>query len=158
MPNLSSLKVKFILIFIALGLIPAIIISAISTFNSSKDVTDKVYNQLTAINQIKKQAIVSYFSERKGDMGVLIDIADSMQQQAFNNLSAINELKKSQLKDYFANNATQLEILASQETTHQAILELVDNFSKKLQWNQLLDKHDNTYKKLLSHYGWYDFF
>ena len=158
MLNLSSLKVKFILIFIALGLIPAMIISAISTFNSSEDVTDKVYNQLTAINQIKKQAIVSYFSERKGDMGVLIDIADSMQQQAFNQLSAINELKKSQLRDYFDNNATQLEILAGQQTTHLAISELVDNFSNKAQWSQLLDKHDQSYKKLLAYYGWYDFF
>ena len=91
-------------------------------------------------------------------MGVLIDIADSMQQQAFNQLSAINELKKSQLRDYFANNATQLEILAGQQTTHLAISELVDNFSNKAQWTQLLDKHDQSYKKLLAYYGWYDFF
>jgi len=158
MINLSSLKVKFVLIFIALGLLPALIISVISTLNSSEDVTDKVYNQLTAINQIKKQAIVSYFAERQGDMGVLIDIADSMQQQAFNQLSAINDLKKSQLQDYFRNNSIQLGMLANQQTTHQAIDELVDNFSNKARWNQLLDKHDDSYKKLLSYYGWYDFF
>lgn len=91
-------------------------------------------------------------------MGVLIDIADSMQQQAFNQLSAVNELKKNQLQDYFDNNAIQLEMLASRQITHQAITELIDNFSQKNRWNQLLDKYDETYKKLLTYYGWYDFF
>lgn len=131
MVNLKSLKVKFIVIFVALGLVPAAIVGLISTINSSTDVTEKVFNQLTAINQIKKHAIENYFAERKGDMGVLIDIADSMQQQAFIKLSAINALKKAQVNDYFKNNNIQLESLAKAKNTHQAILELVNNFSDK---------------------------
>ncbi|NQY88854.1 MAG: methyl-accepting chemotaxis protein [Colwellia sp.] len=158
MINLKSLKVKFIVIFVILGLVPAAIVSLISTINSSADVTEKVFNQLIAINQIKKQAIKSYFSERKGDMGVLIDIADTMQQQAFLKLSAINHLKKSQVSDYFKNNNLQLENLADEKNTHQAILELVNNFSNKKQWHILLNKFDNDYKSLLASFGWYDFF
>ena len=158
MINFKSLKVKFILIFMVLGLIPAIIISVISTMNSSADVTGKVYSQLTSINQIKKQAIENYFAERQGDMGVLIDIADTMQQQAFMKLSAINRLKKSQVNDYFNNNNVQLEILANEKNTHQAITELVNNFSNKKQWQSSLNKYDKNYKPLLSYFGWYDFF
>jgi len=158
MINLKSLKIKFIALFVVLGLVPAVTVSIISTISSSTDVTEKVYNQLTAINQIKKQAIENYFAERKGDMGVLIDIADSMQQQAFMTLSAINELKKSQVIDYFKNNNVQLEILANEKNTHQAIIELVNNFSNKKQWQSSLNKYDNHYKSLLSSFGWYDFF
>ena len=158
MINLRSLKVKFVATFVILGLVPAVTVSFISNINSSLDVTGKVYNQLTAINQIKKQSIESYFAERQGDMGALIDIADSMQQQAFMKLSAINELKKSQVKDYFKNNNVQLEILANQETTHQAIIELVNNFSNKKKWQTSLNKYDIKYKPLLSYFGWYDFF
>jgi len=158
MMNLKSLKVKFIVIFVVLGLVPAAIVSLISTIHSSTDVTEKVFNQLTAINQIKKQAIENYFAEREGDMGVLIDIADSMQQQAFIKLSAINELKKSQLSDYFKNNNTKLESLANEKNTHQAIAELVNDFSNKKQWNSLLNKFDKEYKSLLASFGWYDFF
>ena len=154
----KSLKAKFTLLFIILGLLPAIIISVISTMNSSADVTNKVYSQLTAINQIKKQAIESYFAERQGDMGVLIDIADTMQQQVFMKLSAINELKKTQILDYFDNNKIQLELLANEKNTHQAIAELVGSFSNKKQWHSLLNKYDDTFKPLLSYYGWYDFF
>ncbi len=158
MIKFKSLKAKFTLLFIVLGLIPAIIVSVISTRNSSTDVTNKVYSQLTAINQIKKQAIESYFAERKGDMGVLINIADTMQQQAFMKLSAINELKKSQVQDYFNNGKIQLELLSKKKGTHQAIGELVNSFSNKKQWQTLLNKYDTSYKPLLSYLGWYDFF
>ena len=156
--NLNSLKIKFILIFVALGIVPAIIVATISTINSSTDVTEKVFNQLNAINHIKKQSIENYFTERKGDMGVLINIADSMQQQAFTKLSAINELKKSQVADYVQTNKTQLENLANDQATQQALRELVSNFSDKNIWNTLLNKFDNKYKSFLTDFGWYDFF
>jgi methyl-accepting chemotaxis protein len=155
---INSLKTKFTLLFILLGLIPSIIVSVISTMNSSSDVTNKVYSQLTAINQIKKQAIESYFSERQGDMGVLINIADTMQNQAFTKLSAINQLKKAQVIDYFNNSKVQLEMLSKDQQTYQAIDELVSNFSNKSNWQALLNKYDKSYKPLLSYLGWYDFF
>lgn len=154
----SSIKAKFTLLFILLGLIPSIIVSVISTMNSSSDVTNKVYSQLTAINQIKKQAIESYFSESQGDMGVLINIADTMQNQAFTKLSAINQLKKSQVLDYFNSNKTQLEMMSKDKRLHQAIDDLVNNFSNKRKWQTLLNKYDISYKPLLTYLGWYDFF
>ncbi len=156
--NIKSLKSKFILIFIILGIIPAVIVSIISTFNSSNDVTNKVYNQLTAINQIKKQAIVNYFNERAGDMGVLVDIADTMQEQAFSQLTSINKLKKVQIEDYFNNNMIQLTMLASDNKLPSVIKKLTNDFSNKTKWRSLLDAYDKEYKPLLSYFGWYDFF
>ncbi|MGL1956488.1 MAG: methyl-accepting chemotaxis protein [Colwellia sp.] len=126
--------------------------------NTSDDVSEKVYSQLTAINQIKKQAIKNYFAERQGDMGVLVNIADAMQQQAFQKLNSVNELKISQLKDYFNNNYQQLNILASDIKLHLHVKALTDKFSDKEQWRTLLNKYDKQYKPLLSYFGWYDFF
>jgi methyl-accepting chemotaxis protein len=158
MINLKTLQNKFTLVFLALGILPAVIISIISTFNSSNDVTDKVYSQLTAINQIKKQAITNYFAERQGDMGVLVNIADAMKQQAFNELNSINHLKKAQLKAYFHNNKIQLTQLANNTQLQQRVNILTDVFTDKQQWQKLLDEYDNQYKPLLSSFGWYDFF
>ncbi len=153
-----NLKIKFTLLFIIIGLLPAIIISIISTSNSSADVTSKVYNQLTAINQIKKTSIETYFHEREGDMGVLVNIADTLRAQAFLKLSAVNDIKKSQLKDYLANNNAQLNLLASRKYVHNAIREFKGSFNNKQRWRSLLDKHDKSFKTLLSSFGWYDFF
>ena len=153
-----NLKVKFTLLFILIGLVPAIIVSFISINSSSEDVATKVYNQLTAINQIKKQTIIKYFEERESDLSVLIDIADTMQQQAFQKLSAINSIKKSQLNDYFHMNKSQLDLLANSTDVHQAISELNRHFNNKRQWQPLLDKHDVAFKAMLDFFGWYDFF
>lgn len=131
MLNIKNLKTKFILIFITLGIIPAVVVSIISTFNSSDDVTNKVYNQLTAINQIKKQAVINYFNERKGDMGVLVDIADTMQEQTFNQLTSINELKKIQIESYFKSNTLQLNLLAKNKQLQVAIKTLTKEFANK---------------------------
>ncbi|MCI2285854.1 cache domain-containing protein [Colwellia sp. MSW7] len=154
----NTLKNKFTSAFILLGLIPAIIISVISTMNSSSDISTKVYNQLTSINQIKKQTVTKYFEERKGDMGVLVNIADTMQNQAFNQLNAINTLKKKQIEDYFTNNNIQLEMLANNSKLQNAINVLTSEFSNKAKWRSLLDQYDTEYKALLSNFGWYDFF
>jgi len=144
MVNLNTLKNKFTLVFIVLGLVPAVIISIISTLNSSSDVTDKVYSQLTAINQIKKQAIKNYFAERQGDMGVLVNIADAMQQQAFNKLNSINHLKKAQIKDYFYNNNNQLVLLANDTQLHNRVNKLT-NFPIKINGiNYLMSMINNT--------------
>lgn len=141
-----------------LGVMPAVVVSIISTINSSNDVTNKVYNQLTAINQIKRQAIINYFDERKGDIGVLVDIADTMQEQTFSKLTSINELKKAQIEDYFSNNLIQLNMLANDNKLHTAIKVLTSDFFDKPKWRSLLDTYDKEYKPLLSYFGWYDFF
>ncbi|MDO6444932.1 methyl-accepting chemotaxis protein [Colwellia sp. 1_MG-2023] len=154
----NTLKNKFTSAFILLGLIPAIVISIISTLNSSDDVSNKVYSQLTAINQIKKQTITNYFDERKGDMGVLVNIADTMKTQAFNQLTAITTLKKTQVEDYFANNTVQLEMLANNRELQNSINVLTENFANKPKWRALLDQYDEDYKSLLTNFGWYDFF
>ncbi len=156
--QINSLKNKILILLLCVGLLPAILVSVISTFNASNDISDKVYNQLTAINQIKKQAIHTYFDERKGDMGVLVDIASTMQQQEFLKLSAVNAVKKAQLNDYLTNNKTQLTLLSQQKKLHNDLSSLLTNFTNKPKWQQLLDSYDESYKPLLEYFGWYDFF
>lgn len=158
MLSFSNIKTKLTVIFIAIGLLPILIASIISAINTSSDVTDKVYNQLTAINQIKKHSIEKYFEERKGDMGVLVDIADTIEQQAFMKITAINTLKKAQLNDYITNNKTQLDLLANKPEVENAITDLVNVFSNKTQWQSSINNYDPLFKPLLELIGWSDFF
>lgn len=153
-----NLKAKFTLLFVLIGLLPIIFISFISTQNTTADVKEKVFNQLTAINQIKKQTIEHYFHERESDMGVLVNIADTLKNQAFQKLSAVQDLKKSELTNYLHNNYDQLNLLASQEHVKHALLEMHETFKHEDIWSPLLDTHDTEFKQLLTYFGWYDFF
>ena len=158
MLKIKSLKTKIMLLLVAIGLIPSIIISIITTVHNSEDVANKVYNQLTAINQIKKHSLETYFKERQGDMGVLVDIASTMKKQTYMKLSTINSVKKAQLTDYLSNNNTQLELLSNQKELHENLNALLASFSNKNKWEALLNNYDASYKPLLSYFGWYDFF
>lgn len=153
-----NLKAKFTLLFIIIGLLPMLVVSIISTYSGTEDAKNKVYNQLTAINQIKKQAIETYFKERQGDMAVLVDIADTLSTQAFEKLAAVQAIKKSQLEDYLNNNFTQLNLLASQSLLKSSLVELNLAFEQKEKWQSLLEKNDKEYSNLLNYFGWYDFF
>jgi len=153
-----NLKTKFTFLFVMIGLLPIIFISYISTQNSTNDIQEKVFNQLNAINQIKKQTIEHYFHERESDMGVLVNIADTLRSQAFQKLSAVQDIKKSQLTDYLHNNYSQLNLLASQEHVTHAIEEMNTTFQHVQAWQPLLDAHDKEFKQLLTYFGWYDFF
>ena len=153
-----NLKAKFTLMFVLIGLLPIIFISYMSTQNNTRDVEEKVYNQLSAINQIKKQTIEVYFHERESDMGVLVNIADTLRNQAFQKLSAVQDLKKSELVNYLHNNYSQLNLLASQEHVKHAIDEMSLTFEQEETWTPLLDEHDKEFTQLLTYFGWYDFF
>jgi len=153
-----NLKTKFTFLFVMIGLLPIIFISYISTQNSTNDIQGKVFNQLNAINQIKKQTIENYFHERESDMGVLINIADTLREQAFQKLSAVQDIKKSQLSDYLHNSYNQLNLLASQKHVSHAIDEMIITFQHEDVWQPLLDAHDKEFKQLLTYFGWYDFF
>ncbi|EAQ63984.1 hypothetical protein MED121_20481 [Marinomonas sp. MED121] len=153
-----NLKTKFTLLFVLIGLLPIIVVSYISTQNSTIDAQEKVYNQLTAINQIKKKTIETYFHERESDMGVLVNIADTLRIQAFQKLSAVQDLKKSELTHYLHDNYSQLKLLTSQEHVKHALEEMSATFNNQAIWTPLLDVHDTEFKQLLDYFGWYDFF
>jgi len=100
----TNLKLKFTLIFVMVGVIPAIILGVLATSNSLDDVTSKVYNQLTAINQIKKQSIKTYFGEREADMGILVEMTVALQGktsgQASERLMINDSFYQSYIKKY----------------------------------------------------------
>lgn len=66
-----SLKVKLISSFLLVSLIPLFITSIILVNKSSNALEVSAFNQLHAIQSIKKSQIVGYFQERMGDISVL---------------------------------------------------------------------------------------
>lgn len=151
-------RLKFTLLFVIIGLLPMVLVSLIATYSGTQDIKQKVYNQLTAINQIKKQAILDYFKERKSDLIVLRDTANTLSSQAFAKLANTQDLKKAQIQDYLKANNAQLHFLASQQSVKNHLIEINQAFDNPIRWGELLDQHDKDYNNLLALFGWYDFF
>ena len=104
-----SLKAKLLVFFLAVGVIPFAAAAFIGLWQAKKSAATsaealehQAYNQLISVRDIKKAQIESFFNERRGDMGVLLETVASMQEEGFAKLEAIQELKKEQIETLFA--------------------------------------------------------
>ncbi|WP_051215890.1 methyl-accepting chemotaxis protein [Ferrimonas futtsuensis] len=78
-----SLKTKLTLAFLLIGLSPALITTLIATLQSRADVEQKVYNQLSAINEMKRKELDAYFHEREVDIKILAQAVPHLPRQEF---------------------------------------------------------------------------
>ena len=92
---------KLLLAFLLVGLIPALLVGIAAVWEASTALSTQAFNQLEGARAIKKAQVEGFFHEREGDMGVLVDMVDNVQEAAFSKLEAIQQLKKKNLKDLF---------------------------------------------------------
>jgi methyl-accepting chemotaxis protein len=68
-----NLKRKLLITFLSIALIPTITVGFIASYISSTSLESQAFAQLTAVREIKKSQILSYFSERKGDIEIVAE-------------------------------------------------------------------------------------
>lgn len=96
-----SLKIKLLIFFLAVGLIPFSGGGLIAYNTSDTALRAQIVSQLEGIRETKKRQIDQYFVERKGDMEVLTETAISFWQQSANSLAGIQSQKKERTENYF---------------------------------------------------------
>jgi methyl-accepting chemotaxis protein len=68
-----KLKTKLLISYLALALIPTLLVGFIASYISGASIEKQVFSKLVAVREIKKSQIEGYFAERKGDIEVLSD-------------------------------------------------------------------------------------
>jgi len=100
-----ALSAKLIVTYLLVGLVPLLTIGVIawSTASTSLDAVSNqgstalehsAFDQLKEMRDIKEKQIQQYFSEREGDMGVLMETVSTLRAEAFSKLEAIRNIKK----------------------------------------------------------------
>lgn len=159
-----GLKSKLILILMLVGLIPFIANAYISQDRTGKALKSTAFAQLEGIREIKKNQLVGYFQERKGDMHVLADTVDSLKTQGFDLLLAMNNIKAAQIEGYFETKMADLAVLSSNNATVKAVLEFNEAFqfdNNKVGgslWNGYKEKFGPWLTHYQNKYGYYDIF
>jgi methyl-accepting chemotaxis protein len=72
-----KLKKKLFIAFLAIGLIPTLILGFTAKIIATNSLVSQANNQLTSIRGIKKQQVESYFIEREGDLSMLVESVKS---------------------------------------------------------------------------------
>ena len=97
-----TMKTKLIISFLAVGIIPLSLVGVWSSLRSTDALMQKSYNALESVREVKKGQIESYFHERQGDMGVLVETVATLRREAMAKLVAVRNIKQKQIEGYFA--------------------------------------------------------
>jgi len=117
-----TLGTKLVSSFLACGLIPLGVVAYMSystastgmdTINAKGEegLEQNAYNQLVALRDVKKAQIETYFGERQGDMGVLMETVGTLREESLNKLVALREVKKKQVETYFGERQGDMGVL-----------------------------------------------
>jgi len=169
---MKSLKLshKLLVTFLAVGVIPAVVIGLLAVSRSGKALEEETYNQLIGMRDVKKTQIERFFAERQGDLAVLVENVGVLQQESFNKLAAVQELKRREIEKLLTRMRTDceagahskecLEFFAAlkgyHDETDTGATEPYDISTEQYQkiWTDC-DKYWNRYVK---DYGYYDVF
>ncbi len=83
------MKPKLMGLFLAVGIIPLVIVGWWSSNLAKQSLMEKSYGQLQSVREIKKGQIEKFFSERKGDIGVLKETVGTLRSEAFKKFEPI---------------------------------------------------------------------
>jgi methyl-accepting chemotaxis protein len=96
-----SLRIKLLVFFLVVGLIPFLTVSIISYNSSEKALRAQIMAQLDGIRETKDRQIDNYLEERKSDMDILTQTAQTFWTEALNGIEGIETQKRLQIADYF---------------------------------------------------------
>ncbi|MDH3394515.1 MAG: cache domain-containing protein, partial [Desulfobulbaceae bacterium] len=101
----SRLKLgqKLLIAFLCVGVVPFAVVGLTSLFKASTALEESSFNQLHAVQGIKKQQIEKFFSERHGDMEVLVKTVAAFDEQSGGMDKALEQLTGEGKEDFFAN-------------------------------------------------------
>ena len=92
------MKPKLITLFLMVGIIPLALIGWWASQLAGDALLTKSFDQLQGVREIKKVQIESFFAERRGDMAVLVETVNAMQDNAEKNLEAVQVNKANAIK------------------------------------------------------------
>lgn len=167
-----SMKIQLIAFFLAVGILPLAIASWLSyegagsaltaaKSQASDSLQKQTFNQLVAIRDVKGKQIEQYFSEREGDMGVLVETVATLREEAFKKLTAIREIKKNQIECYFSDRLNLMADVQENLRFIGGIPEFAEAFETGLEsraYRQIEDQRREGLQAFCDSFAFYDVF
>jgi methyl-accepting chemotaxis protein len=132
-----KLGLKLTIFFLAVGIIPLVSLGVLSIHQSEQALSDKAFNQLETVREIKKFQIESFFAERIGDIKVLANSPFTRE--------AVKELNQ-------AFNA------AGGVTGGRFTGKTQEKYTAPEAYQKVHDRYFEVFKQYMEEYGYYDIF
>ncbi|MBF0193088.1 MAG: methyl-accepting chemotaxis protein [Magnetococcales bacterium] len=125
------MRPKLIGLFLLVGLLPLAAVGWFSSNESSNALMDASFNELKSMRMVKKSQIEAFFSERKGDMGVLMETVKTLRHEALEKLTAIRSIKHKQLDGYLKSIKDDVQLLSENHMMIDGLTEFEAGWDKQ---------------------------
>ena len=95
--------------FILIGLLPFLIVGAVSYNGSKTALRQQAFGQLRSVLQVKKQMARNFFDELETDITVLVDELESLYKNAAEKLSATQSSHVNEITGFLKNSMANAE-------------------------------------------------
>ncbi|MGN7612940.1 methyl-accepting chemotaxis protein [Magnetococcales bacterium HHB-1] len=147
-----KIKPKLIFLFLFVGLFPLLVVGTFNAIQNKTSLETAAFNQLVAVREIKKAQIEKFFSERRGDMGVLVETVTALRREAVDSLDSVRQIKKSAVLRYLSTIKSQAETFSGNPAIVGAMKGFGEYFKTFQQENSLDDEKINMMRQSLRRY------
>lgn len=101
-----KLSYKLLIVFLVVGIVPLILLGVIALDRSTNALQVAAFNQLEAVQAIKRSQVESFFEEREGDLSVLTETVAALRSSLIDsnrNTNQLNFALAEQFDDFFRN-------------------------------------------------------
>jgi methyl-accepting chemotaxis protein len=96
-----GLRAKLIIVLLAVGLVPFIVLGLITLQRSKQALHDQSFAQLEAVQAIKHSQVQTMLADRESDMGVLVQTVGTLRDESFAKLIALRDTRIQSVELYF---------------------------------------------------------
>ncbi|MDM8525307.1 methyl-accepting chemotaxis protein [Desulfococcaceae bacterium HSG8] len=156
------LRSKLLAAFLAVSIIPFMVMGWISLVKSESALSEQAFSKLEAMREVKKMQIGNFFDERKENMDVLVETVSALRDAAFEKLKTVQEIKKAQVEEYFRKCRSDIMVLSENITIVDALNAFASTIDDKGnidndRYQTIEDiRHGRSLKQFKDEYGYND--
>jgi methyl-accepting chemotaxis protein len=161
----TKLGNKILVAFLAVGLLPFLLVSMMSLIKSSQALSEQTFSQLESLREIKKQQIEHYFSMRRTELAVLMETVDTLRQAALEKHRGIQVNKKAQVEHFFKDQAQNLKVFSKSTTVIDALKRFITAYGSERSgkvggqyYDFLKSLFEGSFEQFKSAYGYEDIY
>ncbi len=150
-----KLSAKLVTLFLLVGVVPSALIGTIALATASKDMTDQkkvTFGTLTAVRDVKKAQIESYFYTCQHDLEVLVENVGVLRKAAFDNLTGLREARRTEVQRYFESIEGQIVTFSEDRMIVQATKDFKQAFAQFRSENTITDDQLGSMRSKLASY------
>jgi len=141
----NGIKVKLLVSFFVLGLLPFLIIGFFSWHKGREVLEEQIFSHLESVRDNRKLHLEKFFKEREEDTNILLETVATLRHNAYQKLQTVQENKKAQIEGYFQERLNDIKVLAKSDSVSQALEQFdgamhIENSVEGLAWQSIAER------------------